>query len=225
VNPDIPPELERFVNKALEKDRKLRYQSAAEIRTDLQRLKRDTNSRQVPSKTTQIESKPGGKSARLRWVAVTSVTVVVVALTAGGWLFFSRKTHALTNKDTIVLADFTNTTSDPVFDGTLRQGLSVQLEQSPFLSIISDQRIQQTLHMMGQKPDVKLTPEIARELCQRTGSAAVLDGSNNADWHTVPADRQGGQLRHRRIASEHGSSGQRQESCARCFGKGRLGNS
>ena len=80
-------------------------------------------------------------------------------------------------KDTIVLADFTNTTGDPVFDGTLRQGLSVQLEQSPFLSIISDQQIQQTLQMMGQKPDAKLTPEIAREICQRTGSAAVLDGS------------------------------------------------
>jgi predicted Zn-dependent protease len=83
----------------------------------------------------------------------------------------------LTEKDTIVLADFTNTTGDPVFDGTLRQGLSVQLEQSPFLSIISDQQIQQTLQMAGQKPDAKLTPGIARELCQRTASAAVLDGS------------------------------------------------
>ena len=89
----------------------------------------------------------------------------------------SRKAHALTDKDTIVLADFTNTTGDPVFDGTLRQGLSVQLEQSPFLSIISDQQIQQTLKMMGQKPDASSTPEIARELCQRTASAAVLDGS------------------------------------------------
>ena len=95
----------------------------------------------------------------------------------GGWLFFSRKAHALTEKDTIVLADFANASGDPVFDGTLRQGLSVQLEQSPFLSIVSDQRVQQTLDLMGQKPDAKLTPEIARELCQRTGSAAVLDGS------------------------------------------------
>jgi eukaryotic-like serine/threonine-protein kinase len=83
----------------------------------------------------------------------------------------------LTDKDTIVLADFRNTTSDAVFDGTLREGLSVQLEQSPFLSIVSDQQVQQTLQMMGQKPDAKLTPEIAREVCQRTGSAAVLDGS------------------------------------------------
>ena len=103
--------------------------------------------------------------------------MAVVAFAVGGWLFFSRKAHALTDKDTIVLADFTNTTGDAVFDGTLRQGLSVELEQSPFLSIISDQQIQQTLQMMEQKPDTKLTPKIARELCQRTGSAAVLDGS------------------------------------------------
>ena len=103
--------------------------------------------------------------------------MVVIGLALGGWLLFSRKAHALTDKDTIVLADFTNTTGDSVFDGTLRQGLSVQLEQSPFLSIISDQQIQQTLQMMGQKPDAKLTPDIARELCQRTGRAGVLDGS------------------------------------------------
>ena len=99
------------------------------------------------------------------------------------WLYqsavtsISTKFTKLTNKDTIILADFTNTTGDPVFDGALRQGLSVQLEQSPFLSIVPEQQVQQTLQMMGQKPDARLTPEIARELCQRTGSAAVLDGS------------------------------------------------
>ena len=92
-------------------------------------------------------------------------------------VIFARKAHALTDKDTIVLADFTNSTGDTVFDGTLRQGLSVQLEQSPFLSIIPDQQIQRTLKMMDQKPDVKLTPDVARELCQRTSRAAVLDGS------------------------------------------------
>jgi hypothetical protein len=86
-------------------------------------------------------------------------------------------TDALSATDTNCPADFTNTTGDQVFDGALRQGLAVQLEQSPFLSIISDQQIQQTLKLMGQKPDAKLTPEIARELCQRTASAAVLDGS------------------------------------------------
>jgi eukaryotic-like serine/threonine-protein kinase len=175
VNPDSSPDLERIINKALEKDRKLRYQSAAEIRTDLQRLKRDSDTSGSAAATAQVESKLARKSNR--WAAVAGATIVVIGLAGGGWLFFSRKAHALTDKDTIVLADFTNTTGDTVFDGTLRQGLSVQLEQSPFLSIISDQQIQQTLQMMGQKPDAKLTPEIALELCQRTASAAVLDGS------------------------------------------------
>jgi eukaryotic-like serine/threonine-protein kinase len=174
LNPDLPAKLEEVVNKALEKYRKLRYQSAAEIRTDLQRLKRDSGSGRSAVTAGEAKSKPSRKS--IRW-AVTGVTILIFALAVGGWLFFSRKAHALTDKDTIVLADFTNTTGDAVFDGTLRQGLSVQLEQSPFLSIISDQQIQQTLQLMNQKPDAKLTPEIARELCQRTGSAAVLGGS------------------------------------------------
>jgi len=177
LNPDVPPELERIITKALEKDRKLRYQHASEIQADLQRLKRDSESGRAAVTSTEAGSKPAMKSSRLRWAAVTVAAVVVIALAVAGWLFYSRKARALTDKDTIVLADFTNTTGDAIFDGTLRQGLSVQLEQSPFLSIISDQQIQQTLQMMGRKPDAKLTPEIARELCQRTASAAVLDGS------------------------------------------------
>jgi tetratricopeptide (TPR) repeat protein len=108
---------------------------------------------------------------------VAGAIILIVGLAVGGRLFFPRKVHALTDKDTIVLADFANATGDRVFDGTLRQGLSVQLEQSPFLSIISDQQIQQTLGQMGQPVDAKLTPAIAREVCQRTASAAVLDGS------------------------------------------------
>jgi serine/threonine protein kinase/tetratricopeptide (TPR) repeat protein len=175
LNPDLPPKLEETVNKALEKDRKLRYQSAAEIRTDLQRLKRGSDTTRSAAATAQVESKSARKS--IRWAAVAGATFVVIGLAVGGWLFFSRKAHALTEKDTIVLADFDNKTGDGVFDGTLREGLSVQLEQSPFLSIVSEQRIQQTLQMMGQKPDAKLTPQIARELCQRTGSTAVLNGS------------------------------------------------
>jgi DNA-binding winged helix-turn-helix (wHTH) protein/predicted Zn-dependent protease len=121
--------------------------------------------------------KPTKRTPRFRWAVVTGATIVVVGLAVSAWWSFSRKTHVLTERDTIVLADFTNTTGDPVFDGTLRQGLSVQLEQSPFLSIVSDQQIQQTLQMMGQKPDAKLTPETTREVCQRTSGAAVLDGS------------------------------------------------
>jgi tetratricopeptide (TPR) repeat protein/predicted Ser/Thr protein kinase len=184
LNPDLSPKLEEIIGKALEKDKKLRYQSAAEIRTDLQRLTRDSSAGRVASTVVMpVVAAPeatltsAAKSSRFRWAAICGVAAAVFALTVGGWLFFSLRVHALTEKDTIVLADFANATGDAVFDGTLRQGLSVQLEQSPFLSIIPDQQVQQTLRMMDQKPDAKLTPEIARELCERTSSAAVLDGS------------------------------------------------
>src|SRR5271157_2398318 len=172
LNPDLPAELELIINKCLEKDRNLRYQHAAEIRSDLQRLKRDTDSARVTTR-----AKPRAATALgLRWKLIFPAAVASLALSVGGYFYFHRGPQ-LTNNDTIVLADFTNTTGDPVFDGTLRQGLSVQLEQSPFLSIVPEQQVQQTLQMMGQKPDAKLTPEIARELCQRTASTAVLDGS------------------------------------------------
>jgi eukaryotic-like serine/threonine-protein kinase len=180
LNPDLSPKLEEIIVKALEKDKKLRYQNAADIRTDLQRLTRDSTSGRVASTViSPAEAAPGPdpNSTRFRWAALSGLTALVIAFAVGAWLLFSHKTHALSGKDTIVLADFTNTTGDAVFDGTLRQGLSVQLEQSPFLSIISDQRIQRTLQLMDQKPDARLTPEIAREVCQRTASAAVLDGS------------------------------------------------
>src|SRR5260370_25066133 len=121
--------------------------------------------------------KGGGKANRWWMVAGAAILIIGIGLAVGGRMVFSRKVHALTEKDTIVLADFANATGDPVFDGTLRQGLSVQLEQSPFLSIISDEKIQQTLGLMGQPADAKLILAIAREVCQRTGSAAVADGS------------------------------------------------
>ncbi len=172
--PSCPSKLEETINKALEKDRKLRYQNATDIRTDLQRLKRDSDSVSATATTARVESK-AAKSTW--WWMLSGATVLLIALAIGARLFYSPKVHALTDKDTIVLADFTNTTGNTVFDGTLRQGLSVQLEQSPFLSIISDQQIQQTLSQMGQPADAKLTPPIARELCQRAGSTAVIDGS------------------------------------------------
>ena len=177
LNPDLPAKLEEVIERALEKDRNLRYQHAADMRAELRRLKRDSVSGLSVVGTTDLRVEPRRKSRRYRWVAVSGTTILAIGLAIGGWLLFSRKAHALTDKDTIVLADFTNTTGDPVFDGTLQQGLSVQLEQSPFLSIISDDQIRQTLGLMGQPAEARLTPAIARELCQRTASAAVLDGS------------------------------------------------
>jgi serine/threonine protein kinase/tetratricopeptide (TPR) repeat protein len=199
LNPDLPTKLEEVINKALEKDRNLRYQHASEMRTDLQRLKRDTDTgRSAPVNTVEARGEAGtiasptsiepkvastkqsaiaDQPRMLPWKILVPVTALVAALVAGGLYWRSHMTARLTNKDTIVLADFTNTTGDPVFDGTLRQGLAVQLEESPFLSLISDQRIQQTLRLMGQPPDARLTPEVANELCERTASAAVLDGS------------------------------------------------
>jgi tetratricopeptide (TPR) repeat protein/tRNA A-37 threonylcarbamoyl transferase component Bud32 len=176
LNPHVPAKLEEILNKALEKSRKLRYQNAADLRADLQRLRRDTETGRLGAGG--MPAADASEGARRSWpgllVGVGAVLVGLVAV--GGWLTFSRKAHALTDKDTIVLGDFSNKTADSVFDDSLRQGLSVQLEQSPFLSIIPDQQIHSTLTMM-QKPDARLTPEIARELCQRLGSAAVLTGS------------------------------------------------
>jgi eukaryotic-like serine/threonine-protein kinase len=177
LNPDLPSKLEEVIHKTLEKDRKLRYQNASDICADLQRLKRDSQSGRIAGTPADSALPPQPARKPLPWRALTVASLLVIALAAVGQLFFSRKAHALTDKDTIVLSDFTNTTGDPVFDGTLRQGLSVQLEQSPFLSIVSDQQIQQTLQMMDQPADARLTPAIAREVCQRTGSAAALNGS------------------------------------------------
>jgi eukaryotic-like serine/threonine-protein kinase len=175
TNPDLPPEVEHIILKALEKDRRLRYQSAAEIRTDLQRLKRDSGRRDISGAEAGLE--PVKKFTQFRWAAVTGATIVVVGVAMGGWSFFSPKAHALSDKDTIILGDFANKTGDSVFDDTLRQGLAAQLEQSPFLSLVSEQRVEQTLQLMGRPPDTKLSPDIAREVCQRAGSKAYLSGS------------------------------------------------
>jgi eukaryotic-like serine/threonine-protein kinase len=182
LNPDVPVELERIIDKCLEKDRELRYQHASEIRTDLQRLKRDRDSgRRIPQPATEAVTAVTRPTflARVAWVIAVTVAIA-------GSLYVYRMPRVadtntipakLTDKDTIVLADFTNTTGDTVFDDTLRQGLAVQLAQSPFLSLISDERIHRMLQLMGQPSSARLMPELAAVVCERTGSAAVLDGS------------------------------------------------
>jgi DNA-binding winged helix-turn-helix (wHTH) protein len=121
------------------------------------------------------ESGTGFRASR-RWI-FAAVFLLLGAVAGGTWLFFSHRKKVLTEKDTVVLADFANSTGDPVFDGTLRQGMEIQLEQSPFLSMVSDDRIQQVKKLMGQPADARLTPALAREICERTASAAVLEGS------------------------------------------------
>ena len=176
INPDAPPKLEEIIKKALEKERNLRCQSAAEMRADLQRLKRDTESGRASAASAGTVSE-GSVARGWRLWKITLPILLVVALLVGSHFWRSSGKAKLTEKDTIVLADFTNTTGDPVFDSTLRQGLAVQLEQSPFLSLISGNRLQHTLRLMGQPSDARLTPELAEGVCQRTGSAAILEGS------------------------------------------------
>jgi tetratricopeptide (TPR) repeat protein len=108
---------------------------------------------------------------------LTGAALVVVVAAVAGWLYFARRAHALTEKDTIVLADFANTTGDSVFDDTLKQALAVDLGQSPFLNILSEEKIRETLREMTRSPSERLTQDLAREVCQRAGSKAYLAGS------------------------------------------------
>jgi serine/threonine protein kinase/tetratricopeptide (TPR) repeat protein len=179
LNPDIPVELEAIINKAIEKDKERRYQSAAELRSDLQVLRRGFESGHTQSSlllaTAGTRRVPWSK--RKKWAGPAIAAAVILLMALGGWLNDTRRAHALSETDTIVLADFTNKTGDAVFDDALRQGLAVQLEQSPFLSLVSDQQARQTLQLMGKSPDARLTPEIARELCERMTSKAYIGGT------------------------------------------------
>jgi tetratricopeptide (TPR) repeat protein len=185
LNARIALGLESVILKALEKEASQRYQSAREVLVALEGISFSAvapTTAAAPATSVVMPTATAGpppsvaKVTRSGWLLISGVAVVVAALAAGAYFYFHRASR-LTEKDTIVLADFTNTTGDPVFDDTLRQGLTVQLEQSPFLSLVSDQRIQETLRLMGQSADARLTPEIARDLCQRAGSKAYLSGS------------------------------------------------
>jgi len=169
LNPALPSELVRIILKTLEKDRGARYQTAKELLGDLNQLEQGGDSGRAQT----VPEGRRGRSALRRGAA--AAVIILVAL--GAYFYHHCRSHRLTAQDTVVLADFANTTGDPVFDGTLRQGLAAQLEQSPFLNLLSDDRIAQTLALMSQPKDARLTHELVREVCQRTGGAATIEGS------------------------------------------------
>jgi eukaryotic-like serine/threonine-protein kinase len=218
LNPDLPQQLEQIITKALEKDRDLRYQHASDIRTDLKRLKRDTDTGRTAVQTQSslriaeptvtaakapdvvsapqgqkgswprkaVVSEPGlptapaGAKPRLNWKLLIPGFLVVAAMIAGGFYWRSQHIGKLGGRDTIVLADFSNTTGDTVFDDTLKQALAIQLEQSPFLNVLSGEKVNATLQLMNQNVHDRMTQEVAREVCLRTNSKAMLAGSIGA---------------------------------------------
>ena len=204
LNPEVPDGLERLINRALEKDRNLRYQSASDMKAELLRLKRDKDTSQISASAAPDD---GGRAAqsvlprrtstakrdrlnqdtpqpdapnRLRafpWKMVAAIGLLCALIVAGGVYWHSRLSPKLTDQDTLVLADFDNSTGDPIFDDTLKQAISVQLGQSPFLNILSDARTRATLRLMAKPLGTKVTSDVARDLCQRAGAKAYVAGA------------------------------------------------
>ena len=180
LNPTVPAELDRIINKCLEKDAAMPYQHASDMRSDLQRMKRDQESSRSTSaaaKTSAANSATPSRSTLM----IAAAAVVAVILAAGAfWWFKGRsttKSATLTERDTVLVADFANSTGDPVFDDALKQALSVSLRQSPSLNVLSDERVSSTLRLMTRPADTRLTPDVARELCLRADSKAFVAGS------------------------------------------------
>jgi serine/threonine protein kinase/tetratricopeptide (TPR) repeat protein len=206
-NPGLPAELERIINRALEKDRNLRYQHASDMRSELLRLKRDSDTgrsgvagsgsvvaAQEAASSAAAAPTPASRSAsaiaassssgamkvvegRRLWKVLVPAAVVVVGLIAGGVYYRAHAAKPLTDRDTIVLADFANSTGDAVFDDALKQALTVALNQSPFLNVLPENKAAETLKLMARPANSPLTPEVARELCQRAASKAYIAGS------------------------------------------------
>ncbi len=182
LNAAIPPEFDRIVCKALEKNRETRYQSAAEMRADLKRLKRETETGRTAMPAEQLRAITGAKPAAVRAPRprrALSIAALVVTIGAiAGFVFWrSQQAPALTARDTVVLADFTNRTGDGMFDGTLSEALAVQLRQSPYLNLLPEQQVSATLRLMGRDPMTAVTADVAREVCQRTAARATLGGT------------------------------------------------
>jgi eukaryotic-like serine/threonine-protein kinase len=207
LNPDLPAKLEDIINKTLEKDPEMRYQHASELRTDLKRLRRETESGRVAaassdetiaaepriqapgpvsatgvataasSKTAQTAVVPAVPSRNKKTMMLVAGAVLALVLVGGIYFFRARSAARLTEQDSVVLADFTNTTGDGVFDGTLKEALAIDLGQSPFLNIVPDTKVREALKYMNQAPDTRITSDLAREICQRLGSKAVISGA------------------------------------------------
>ncbi len=179
--PSLPQKLDEIIHRSLEKDRDQRYQHASEVRNDLQQLKRDIEG--GPSVLTSagaLSTRQGAPALRRRGkrqILIIGAALMVAVLVAGGLYYRSHHRTRLTERDSIVIADFANSTGDPVFDDTLKTALTVALRQSPFLNVLSDDKVATTLKLMTRPPDTKLTPNVARELCQRAGSKAYFLGS------------------------------------------------